>query len=231
MKPVNLLPSGYRPRVQGEGSGNASMLLGALGLLLVLMLGYVFVSNRAASQHSKAAALNQEAQLSEARLTALKPYQQFADLKRTRETSVTELAQSRFDWERTIRELSRLLPAHVFLSTLDASTTPEDNTSGTASTADSSTSTGPSMKLMGCAPNQPAVAATLVRLRALYSAADVTLDDSTKGGESGATTPAPAAGAGDAGACSDYTFNVTVTFNPGGLATAQPTPASSGSGK
>ena len=243
MNAVNLLPSSYRPRRHGESQGSASILLGALGVLLIAVLGYALISNKASDRQSKAVALNQEAQVAEARIAALKPYEQFAELKRTREDSVTQLAQSRIDWERTMRELSRLLPAHVWLSSLDASATPEDDTSGGSSSSSSSVSSassssgsasgGPSMKLTGCAPNQPAVAATLVRLRALYGADDVTLSDSTKADENGSSgeAPAPAGASGGAGNCPDYEFNITVDFGPGVQMSASKVPTSLGGGK
>ena len=244
MNAVNLLPSSYRPRRQGESQGSASILLGALGLLLIAVLGYALISSKASDRQSKAVALNQEAQVAEARIAALKPYEQFAELKRTREDSVTQLAQSRIDWERTMRELSRLLPAHVWLSSLDASATPQDDTSAgssssssassaSSSSSNSSASGGPSMKLTGCAPTQPAVAATLVRLRALYGADDVTLSDSTKADENGSSgeAPAPAGASGGAGNCPDYEFNISVDFGPGVQMSGGKVPTSLGGGK
>ncbi|MFN2617398.1 MAG: PilN domain-containing protein [Thermoleophilaceae bacterium] len=241
MRAVNLLPAGHRPRNDGESSGNATILLGALGLLLAVTLGYVLVSNQASERTSRAAELNQEAQLSEARAGSLEPYARFAELKRTREGSVTELASTRFDWERSMRELARLLPAHVYLTSLDASTSAGQDPATSTSASASQGPAAPSLKLTGCAPSQPAVAASLVRLRAIAGASDVKLSDSTKGDDSGASSSSSSsssagsssASSADGTNCPDYTFTATVDFAPrsGGQGETGKVPTSLGGGQ
>ena len=236
MKAVNLLPAAHRPRGGGESKGSATVLLGALGLLLAATLGYVLVSNQAAERASRAAEVNQEAQVAEGRAGSLEPYARFAELKRTREDSVMQLAGTRFDWERSMRELARLLPAKVWLTALDASTSAQDPASA-PSASGTEAPAGPSMKLTGCAPSQPAVAATLVRLRGLYAAADVQLSDSTKATTGADASPTATSGSASAGAdstnCPDYTFNATVDFttSAAGHDALSKVPASLGGGQ
>ncbi len=237
MRPVNLLPPKHRPRTVEERKGNGYLLLAALAAILVGTLGYVLMGNSAASKEDQAVLVNQEAQQAESRAGALKPYAEFAELKQTREGSVKQLAQSRFDWERSMRELARLLPGGVWLTNVEASTTGQEQgtPSGSPASGADAAPSGPSIKLSGCAPSQRTVAATLVRLRALHSVAEVSLSDSSKGssgGASGAST-APATPAAGGATCEDYTFNANVTFTPqtGGQGDASKVPASLGGGQ
>jgi len=85
--------------------------------------------------------------------------------------------------------------------------------------------------LAGCAPNQPQVAATLVRLRKLYRSADVTLTESSASkGAAGSSTSVSRDSGGQLG-CAKYTFTTTVSFD-GAPATpeAKKVPASLGGG-
>jgi hypothetical protein len=83
---------------------------------------------------------------------------------------VASLAQSRFDWERVLRELAIVIPHDVWLTGLNASVSP-DAASASASTSASSTSsagsesvTGPSLHIEGCAAGHEAVARFLAAL-------------------------------------------------------------------
>ena len=78
-----------------------------------------------------------------------------------------------------------------------------------------------SLKLDGCARDQNEVAVTLVRLRQLEGATDVSLDHSTRGTDSNGATPAAApaggSGAADTGCgtthgVANYSFQANVTF-------------------
>ena len=234
MRPVNLLPPKHRPRTVEERKGNGYILLAALAALFVATLGYVLMGNVAASREDQAVLVKQEAEQAETRAGALQPYAKFAELKQTREGSVKQLAGARFDWERSIRELARVLPGGVWLTTVEASTTAAQEGSGTGSpTATSGTpASAPNLKLSGCARNQRTVAATLVRLRALNGVTDVTLSDSSRGSggaSSAATTTATPGGA----TCQDYTFNANIAFNPqeGAETGADKVPASLGGGQ
>jgi hypothetical protein len=76
----------------------------------------------------------------------------------------------------------------------------------------------------GCAPNQPAVADTLVRLRELQGASDVQLDHSTKptdatSGSSASSGADSSTGCGKTNGVSNSDFTVIVT-----LEAAKPTP-------
>ena len=52
------------------------------------------------------------------RAAELKPYADFQTVTAERASTVQALASARFDWEQTLRDLSRALPSNVYLSAL-----------------------------------------------------------------------------------------------------------------
>ena len=236
MRPVNLLPEEYRPRNTraggGGGAGGGSyVLLGVLGALMLGVLLYVVTTNQVTSRKNEASQLEAEAKRAEARATSLQAYESFAGIKTTREASVRYLAGNRFDWERTMRELARVLPRTAWLTDLDASAAGDATAATTPPTGSTGAATpgGPTMKLSGCVRDRPEVATTLVRLRQMHNVQDVQLGEVADQGDSDAAPGAPAGGAtpaapGAAGAgCGDgYSFDATVLFRPATATAATP---------
>lgn len=216
MRPVNLLPAKHRPhQPSGTKSGSAYMVLGVLGLLLLAIVGYVMQSNKITSAKSDIAVAQQKTAEARARSQQLGPFANFASIKEQRVASVKGIAQGRFDWERTVRELATVLPDGVWLQDFDAAVTPTDGAASSGQTP----WTGPTIKLHGCAEKQPQVATTLVRLREMQGVHDVQLTDSTRGEDaqatSGATTDSAGASTGGCGTHDkrgNYEFNAVVQF-------------------
>jgi Tfp pilus assembly protein PilN len=243
MKAVNLLPEKHRPRQSTGGQGRGGyVVLGVLGAVLVGVLVYVMTLNSINDSKSQikeataeAAKLNEEA-------NSLGPYGDFANIKAERVKSVMSLAQGRFDYERLVRELADVLPPDVWLVNAAASTTGDPSSTGTTTptppagasgaAATPAPVSGPTLKLEGCARDQSQVAVTLVRLRELQGATDVSLDHSTRGEDNtSAATAAPAGGSSGGGDAScgttagkpNYSFQANVTFAP--ATSAQPATA------
>lgn len=228
MNAVNLLPERNRPRkasAGGQGRG-AYVVLGVLGALLIALLVYVMTLNSINSSKTQIGEAKAEAARLDAQANSLGAYGDFAKIKTERVQSVEQLAQGRFDWERLVRELAHVLPADVWLVNASAAASGADAPTGSATPAPTSapgaaaTPTGPTLTLSGCARDQSQVAVTLVRLRELQGASDVTLEHSTAGETSspGAATPAPSSsGSGDTGCGTthgkpNYSFQADVTF-------------------
>jgi Tfp pilus assembly protein PilN len=115
VKPVNLLPESQRRRDPAARAGSSYVVLGVLAALLLMTLSYVLVSNQVTSRNNEAAAAGAEAERLEAEAGALGSFGDFAQVLQTRATSVRALASSRFDWERLMRELARVLPDEGWL--------------------------------------------------------------------------------------------------------------------
>ena len=225
MRPVNLLPAKHRPHQRSSGkSGSSYMVLGILAIFLAAVVSYVLEANKITGAKSDIAAAEQKTADARAKSQQMGPFANFAQIKAQRVASVRQLADGRFDWERTVRELAHVLPAGVWLRDFDASVTP--NGEGGAST-EGATWAGPSIRLHGCAQKQPQVAVMLVRLREMQGVHDVKLTDSTRGedpekGQS-ATGDSASANSDDCGVHnlrSNYEFNAVVEFEQ-----AKPAPA------
>jgi Tfp pilus assembly protein PilN len=125
VKAVNLIPTDQRrAKASGERSGGACVVLGVLGVLLVMALAYVMTANGVNDKTSKAAKAQREAETLEAQASQLDSFTDFASIKEQRLAAVVTAAQTRFDWERLIRELSRVMPAGSWLQTTQAVTAP-----------------------------------------------------------------------------------------------------------
>jgi Tfp pilus assembly protein PilN len=171
VKPVNLLPESQRRRVPQGGGNGGYVALGVLAVLLVMVAGYVMTSNNITKSENEAAAASAEADRLEARAGQLGAFGDFAQVKATRVASVRQLAETRFDWERLMRELSRVLPKGGWLQDVQASVTGDLGDSGEVSG-------GPVATLTGCMPRQSDVADMMLRLRRMYRVEDVTLQES-----------------------------------------------------
>ncbi len=166
MRPVNLIPPEQRR------GGKAPMRTGPLAYVIVAMLAVALVAvtlvvttdNQVSDQ--KAEKANLEAQLAEAQAAAarVQSFATFASVQEAREQTVSTLAQSRFDWERVLRELAIVIPDDVWVTNLNAAVSP-DAVVGSSSSSSSSTSSastesiaGPSLEIQGCAGGHEAVA-------------------------------------------------------------------------
>lgn len=206
MKAVNLVPQDQRRRGVDQGDGKtAPIVLGVLAVLLAMVVGYVLTSNTVTERNSDADAASAEADQLEARASQQTAYTDFAQIAVTRTQSVAQVAGTRFDWERFMRELSHVMPQGSWLQSADASTLGDPAAAANvAPTAGATVSLSPAANLVGCTPGQDDVADMMVRLRQLYRVEDVELNESTAGAR------ADEPGVDTCGSL--YTFNLTVKF-------------------
>ena len=193
MKAVNLLPEKHRPRKPTGGQRKSGyVVLGALGAVLVGVLVYVLTLNSINSSKTKITEATAEAARLNEQANSLGPYGDFAKIKAERVQSVQQLAQGRFDYERLVRELAHVLPTDVWIVNAAASSVVADPTAAapTPGAPTVAPAGGPTLKLQGCARDQDQVAVTLVRLRELQGATDVSLDHSTRVADAGGSAPA-----------------------------------------
>jgi Tfp pilus assembly protein PilN len=205
MKAVNLIPSDQRrAKASGNMSGGAYGVLGVLAVLLVMVVAYVMSSNSANDSQGKAQQARQDAIAAESKSKQLGAFTDFASIKEQRLTSVMVAARTRFDWERFMRELARVMPANSWIHTTNASVS--GDTSGGNLTSTATTVPLPEANLVGCTPRQSEVAKMMVRLEQMYRVTDVALNESTQEQAGGDTSLQN---------CGDlYKFDLTVTFSP-----------------
>jgi hypothetical protein len=191
-------------------------------------VGYVLTANSLNAHKSDISTVNQEIANAKGQIGAQSAFGDFHKIKDTRVTSVRQLADDRFDWERHVRELSLVLPSGTSLTELNASKGPQPQAIGGASSGSSSPSSSgststdpssaglPSLHLLGCAAHQKNVAVMLVRLRQMSDVDTVDLAESSEqvpSDSGGASSASPASsGSGDGCSPKTFKFDVTVTF-------------------
>ena len=212
MRPVNLIPPDLR---RGDSAPLrtgplAYMLLGALVLALAGVMALVLTNNQIADRKAEVAQLQHEDAAAQAQARRLAAYTQFQAMSEQRVATVTSLANSRFDWERVMRELSLILPDDVWLVGLDASAGGDAGGESSGGSGLSGGIAGPALALSGCAAGQNAVAGFVTALKDIDGVTRVGVESSsTGGGEAG----------GDGGGEDCRTrsfiasFNLTVAFD------------------
>jgi len=200
MRPVNLIPA--EDRRDGHGPMRTGpvpyLLVGALVAALLGVTALVLTSNQIADSKAEVVQLKREDAVAAARAERLAAYTQFRTLQEQRLTTVTSLADSRFDWERVMRELSLILPQNVWLVSLEATASPESGSggegSGTSGSGLRGSVPGPALQISGCASGQEGVAGFVTALK--------DIDGVTRVGVESSELPAQAEGAGASGGSS-----------------------------
>lgn len=236
MRAVNLIPVEERrggAGAPGRSGAGVYVLLGVLGALVLAVAAYALSVNAINQRKAELARVSEQADAVEAQARALKPYRDFATLRQKRIETVTALAASRFDWERTMRQLARVLPADISLTSFTATVAPGKGGPGTGTGAAGTSVRGavnsPAIELVGCARSQSEVSRVMSRLRRMTGVTRVTLSSSEKSDQqAGMATAAPGAGAGAGSDCragnpNRPQFNITVFFAaPAGMAPSAP---------
>jgi Tfp pilus assembly protein PilN len=204
VRPVNLIPVEERrgEHAQLRTGPLVYIVLGALALVLIGVTMLVLTSNQIAESKAEVATLKQEDAAAQAQAKRLAAYSQFRTLSEQRIATVRSLADSRFDWERVMRELALVLPSDVWLTSLSASATPGTSIGGSEGGGEGASGlrgaiAGPALELSGCATGQEAVAGFVTALKDIDGVTRVGLGFSelaSKSGEAGS-------GGGGSGDC------------------------------
>jgi Tfp pilus assembly protein PilN len=227
MRAVNLLTPELRSAQKGSGPTRPSVmetkgglgafiLLGLLALCVAFVAGFVLTGNTIKERKANLATVSTQNDQTVARAAALKPYADFAKLATDRASTVQALASARFDWEQSLRDLSRAIPKDVYLATLDGDVGTGDAGGGSGSTIRGAIP-APAITLTGCTRNQPAVATLMSRLRNVQGVTRVSLSKSEK-----ADDAAVGAGgvAGPCGKGSPPSFELVVFFQKADVSSA-----------
>lgn len=203
MRPVNLIPPEDRRGDQAplRTGPVAYILLGALVLALVGIVAMVLADNQISERKNDLARVESEDAAAIAKASRLAAYTAFRDLSQQRVATVQSLADSRFDWERVLRELALVMPGDVSLVDLNASSGAVSAAGGEEGAegggALSGGVAGPSLALSGCAAGYAGVAGFITALNDIDGVTRVGVQSSTTGEEG-----AEGAGGSDGSECS-----------------------------
>jgi Tfp pilus assembly protein PilN len=204
MRPVNLIPVEERHDSQSplRTGPLPYVLVGALALAVLGVSTLVLTGNQIAERKDEVTTLKREDAVAQAHAQRLAAYVQFAEMREQRLATVAGLADSRFDWERVMRELSKILPSDVWLTNLEASA------GGGGSEGAASGVAGPSLQISGCANGEEGVAGFITALKEIDGVTRVGVETST-------VESAEGEGGGGSGGCGPgrAQFQMIVAFD------------------
>ena len=232
MRPINLIPPEDR---RGEQAPLRTgllpyVLLAGLVALLIGVTALVLVGNEISDSKDEVAKLEAEDAAESAKAQRLASYTQFRSMSEQRVETVASLADSRFDWERVMRELALVLPGDTWLTNLTASAGGEAESGGGGSSSGlSATALGPTLELSGCSTGQEAVAGFVTALKDIDGVTRVGVQSSELPDKS--SGQAGGGGGGDSGGDECRTRNFIAKFEIVVAFDAAPVPIESAEGE
>ncbi len=164
-----------------RGGPLAYIIVGALAAAVIGVAALAVTSNQISDSKAEIATLEEERTSVEARAQALDAYTQFHSVQEQRTATIASLADSRFDWQRVMHELSLILPSNVWLTTLSGTVRPGVAINGGSSSSLRGAIPGPALELNGCASSQDAVAGFIQALKEIDGVTRVGVQSSTLG--------------------------------------------------
>jgi Tfp pilus assembly protein PilN len=183
MRAVNLIPTDQRRGMaRGARPMGSYLVIAALAVVVVLASVYAMAGHKVSDRKAELARVTAQAQAAEARAAALAPYARFAALSQKRVATVTQLAQSRFDWAHVMHELGRVIPSDAWLTSMTGTVAPGTALEGASSTSGALRSAlgVPAIELVGCTTSQSNVARMMSRMRLIDGVTRVGLQSSEK---------------------------------------------------
>jgi Tfp pilus assembly protein PilN len=181
MRPINLIPADDQAgRFQARTGSLSYIVLGALAAILVAVVVVVLTNNRISDGKAEVAALEQERDAAQARAESLSAFAEFSTIRQKRTATVASLAQSRFDWERVLREFALVLPDDVWLVSLTGTASPDVVVDDGAEVSLRDSVAGPALEIVGCGVSQDAVGSFVATLRDIDGVTRVTLAKSER---------------------------------------------------
>jgi Tfp pilus assembly protein PilN len=215
VRPVDLIPADQR---HGQ---HAPMRTGPLPYLVVgVLIGLlaavallVTTSTQVSERKSELVKLEREDETAEAEAKRLAAYVQFQTVHEQRLATIVSLADSRFDWERVMRELALVLPGDVWISELNASASSDSEGQAAGGTLRGGV-VGPALEINGCATGQEAVAGFVTALKDIDGVTRVGVEESSLPDQANGSV---SGGEGGSGKCQtrDFIaeFKITVAFD------------------
>jgi type IV pilus assembly protein PilM len=212
----------------GAASARIAQVACAMVALLAAAVVYLVVlSNQVSSGRERVGALAGELNAAERQAAALKPYRDFADATIARRETVASVAGTRFNWDRTLRQLAKVGPDGVWLTSAKGTLAPTTQVDGGASDGDTASLRGalaaPALELAGCAARERSVPSYMDRLYGLTGVADVGFSRSERLGDASAGLPC-----GEGASGTRFSLVAYFKASPSQLAAAQTTPAAAG---
>ncbi|HEY1355951.1 MAG TPA: PilN domain-containing protein [Solirubrobacterales bacterium] len=220
MRPINLIPPHERRGSQAplRSGPLVYVLVGALVLVLAGVTAMVLTGNQVSEKEGEVATLASEDATAKAEAEKLASYVTFQTTSEQRVATVQSLANSRFDWERVMRELALILPSDIWLLELNASASGEASGGGGSGGSLRGSIAGPALELEGCAEDQDAVAGFVRALKDIDGVTRVGLESSELGKEEETTSTEVTSASNEPATSSECRpdmakFEITIAFD------------------
>jgi Tfp pilus assembly protein PilN len=214
MRSVNLIPPDER---RGDSAPLRTgtliyVLVAGLALFLLGIVAVALTSKQVSDRQGQETALEQQLQQETARANSLAPFAQFRALQESRAATMRSLAESRFDWNRVLRELALVVPENVSLRSLAGTASPSVEVDGNEQIELRASLPGPALEITGCAQDQKVVAQFVSSIEDIDGVTRVGLDNSSLASNASEGS----SGTGGSSDCSKplaYKFQVVVAFD------------------
>jgi Tfp pilus assembly protein PilN len=208
VRPVNLVPPEQRrgERAPTRRGPAAYGVVAILGIALVAITAIVLTNNTVSDRKAEVAVLEQQEAEATEFADSLSSYSEFASLEQKRVATVTTLAESRFDWERVLRELAVVIPDGVWLTTLTGTVRPDIQLAEASGNSLRQQVAGPALEMSGCGLSHEAVAEFVAALEDIDGVTRIVVNRSERptGQSSGATAATEGSGCGEAESAAQF---------------------------
>jgi Tfp pilus assembly PilM family ATPase/Tfp pilus assembly protein PilN len=196
LRPVTAKNGGHRAIEAAPNARVAQVLCGVAALVAVAVVYLVIVSNQVSSGKERIATISGQVVQAEQQAAKLEPYATFDKTTKDRRAAVTKIAGARFNWDRSLTELSRVAPGDVWLTSARGTLTPTTAVDGGGAGGSSLRGAlpGPALELSGCSDLEKNVPKYMDRLYSMSGVSEVGFIRT----ERPAKTAAASAGAGSA---------------------------------
>jgi Tfp pilus assembly protein PilN len=224
VRPVNLIPPEERrgDRAPSRTGAIPYLIVGLLAFAVAAVALLALTNKQISDRKAEKTALEAEEAQARATADALAPYAEFADASAARVATVDSLAQSRFDWERVLKELSLVLPDDVWLTSLNGAVSSAVTAEGKSALAEGLDV--PTLSITGCATGHDAVAAFVGTLEDIDGVTRVGVTSSERGVDAETGT-----GGDGTGSCRTRNFiagfELVVAFDAAAVPAAATAPA------
>src|SRR5262249_20899739 len=194
----NLIPPDARrgDQTQLRRGAISYVLFAALGVALLGVIALAFTDKQIDDRKGEVANLQQESAEATARAQSVQAFTAFHAAQVARTDTVKSLAQSRFDWNRVLNELARVIPGDVWLIQMSGTVNPTVQLDNAPDISIRDSVPGPALEIVGCAPSQDAVAGFIADLQNIDGVTRVGVASSEKADPNQIQSQANAAVAG-----------------------------------
>jgi type IV pilus assembly protein PilM len=154
----------------------AQVVCGVAALVAAAIVYLVIVSNQVSSGKERIATIGGQVVQAEQQAAKLEPYATFDRATKDRRSAVTTIAGARFNWDRTLTELSRVAPGDLWLTGARGTLTPSSQVDGGGAAGGSTLRgalPGPALELAGCSTVQKNVPRYMDRLYSMSGVSEV----------------------------------------------------------